>query len=226
MMNGIRYSALIRFAAALLLLATTSCVGTRERSRREPDPHLDSLVPSETVAGIAFQTQPSGEAALVARGSNIRPKSRLRFNGRALESQVSPGQISAIVPRELYAREGMFPVSVETADGAVSNSLPFYVLGTSGPPPVIGKLYPSEFEAGKPFNVQPDGQSAMGITGERFLPGAVIEIDGEAQVTAYSGSTQLSALVPPKVIAKPGRHKVVVRNPDGKRSAAAELVLK
>jgi|GEM_PF-1490503 len=226
MMNGIRSSALTRFAAAFLAFAAAACVGTRERSRRAPDPHLDSLIPVETVAGRSFQTQPNGEAALVALGTNLTPQSRLRFNGRALESQVSEGRISALVPRELYAREGMFPVSVETPDGAVSNSLPFYVLGTTGPPPAVGKLYPSEFEAGKPFNVQPDGRSAMGVTGERFLPGAVIEIDGQEQVTAYSGSTQLSALVPKKIADKPGRHKIVVRNPDGKRSAPAELVLK
>jgi hypothetical protein len=228
MMIDTRYSVLNSFSkypllAALLLAA---CVGGRERARRAPDPHLSRVVPNETIAGEPFQVQPDGAAALVVEGTNLRAGMRVRFGGRVLESSGGEGRISAIVPRELYIEPGMFPVTVEAPEGVVSNSLPFHVVAATGPAPVIGNLYPSEFAAGKPFNVQPDGQSALGIAGERFIPGAVVEIDGEEQISSYGGATSMSAIVPAKFLSRPGRLKIVVRNRDGKRSQPAELILR
>ena len=227
MMNDIRYSVLTKVLLSIFALGLMACVGSRERSRLPPEPHLDQVVPARVGAGLSFQVQPDGRSALIVRGTNLSAKSRIRLNGHVLETSGGDGtQLSAFVPAELLKEPGQFPVSVETPEGQLSNSLPFWVLSSSGPAPEIGKLYPSEYAAGQAFNQQPNGASALGITGANFLPEPVVEINGEPVVTAFGGSDQLSALVPDKFIQKPGRLKITVRNRDGKVSAPAELILK
>jgi hypothetical protein len=232
MMNDTRYSVLTKplltkALLALMALSLAACVGSRERSRLPAEPHLDQVLPPRVGAGLTFQVQPDGRSALIVRGTNLSPKSRIRLNGHVLDTSGGDGtQLSAYVPAELIKEPGQFPVSVETPEGQLSNSLPFWVLSNTGPAPEIGKLYPAEYAAGPAFNKQPNGASALGITGQNFLPDPVVEINGEPTVTAFGGSEQLSALVPDKFIQKPGRLKITVRNRDGKVSAAAELILK
>ena len=237
MMNDTRYSALTKDLVTkdlvtkallpLIALALAACVGSRERSRLPAEPHLDQVAPARVAAGMPFQVQPDGRSAIIVRGTNLSPQSRIRLNGHVLETSGGDGtQLNAFVPAELIKEPGQFPVSVETPEGQLSNSLPFWVLSSSGPAPEIGQLYPAEYQAGKPFNQQPGGASALGVTGRNFLPDPVIEINGEATVTAFGGPEQLSALVPDKLIQKPGRLKITVRNRDGKVSAPVELILK
>jgi hypothetical protein len=179
------------------------------------------------MAGRPFQVQPDGQSAISITGEHLQRGSRARLNGEPLATAWSDDgkSVSAIVPPELYAQPGMYPLSVESASGDVSNAIPFIVLPESGPAPVIVQLFPDKAEAGKPFNEQPGGKSALGIVGRNFLPGAVIEINGEAQETNFGDTDKVATLVPPKFTAKPGRLRVTVRNSDGKRSEPVELVL-
>lgn len=216
-----------KWGILLCLIFACDCVTRQERETRSPAPRVDQVVPAKVMAGKPFQVQPDGQSAVSVTGEHFAAGSRIRLNGEAMPTSVSDDgkTASAVVPPEKYAKPGMYPLSVESPSGAVSNAVPFTVLPQAGPAPVIERLYPETFPAGRPFNEQPGGRSALGIVGKNFLPGAVIEIDGEALETNFVDTDNVAALVPEKFLGKPRRLRVTVRNPDGKRSEPAELTL-
>lgn len=215
----------IRAALSLVALLGSGCVSRSEREARPPAPRANVVIPDKVMEGEPFQRQPDGKSAISVTGENLAPGSRVRMNGKPLVSSASGPTVSAVVPPEFYEHEGIYPVSVETPDGQISNSLPFIVFAKTGPAPAIRKLYPEVATAGIPFNRQPNGASALGIVGEKFLPGAQILINGETQATNFGDIDRLGSLVPDKFLGKPGTLAIVVRNKDGKTSTPASLVI-
>ncbi len=210
----------------VMLLSTVGCVTKEERTVKGPAPRLDRVIPEKVLAGQPFQVQPGGRSALSVTGENLVKGSRIRVNGQPLETSDGDGRsLNAFVPNALFAEPGLLPVTVETPDAQVSNALPFAVLAKTGPAPAVTQLFPASAPAGKPFNEQPGGLSALGIVGNHFLPGAVILIQGEAVETSFGDVDKLSAIVPSKFLARPGVLLIAVRNPDGKQSPASPLTL-
>lgn len=216
-----------KWLAALIVVSGCACVSREEREAKAPPPRVDRVSPEKVMAGRPFQMQADGQSAVSVAGENIVRGSRVRLNGEVLITAWSEDgrSASAIVPPDKYAQPGMYPLSVESPSGEVSNAIPFTVLPTTGPAPAIRQLYPDKALAGKPFNEQPGGKSALSIAGQNFLPGAAIEIDGEAQETNFNDTDNVAALVPAKFISKPRRLRITVLNPDGKRSDPAALTL-
>jgi hypothetical protein len=216
-----------KWLVALILVSGGACVSREEREVKAPAPRVDRVLPDKVTAGEPFQVQADGQSAIAVTGENLVRGSRVRLNGEVLITGWSEDgkSASAIVPPDKYAQPGMYPLSVENPSGEVSNAIPFTVLPRTGPAPAIKHLYPDKAVAGKPFNQQPGGDSALGLVGENFLPGAAIEIDGEPQETSFNDTDNLTALVPGKFTAKPRRLRITVRNADGKRSEPVELTL-
>ena len=71
---------------------------------------------------------------------------------------------------------------------------------------------PAQAEVNTGFNVQPDGQSALGITAENATPGTAVVMDGMRLATTYGDPTELTALVPTELLARPGSHTVYLSN--------------
>ena len=216
-----------KFWIGLLVICGCACVSREEREAKVRPPRINRAFPDKVMAGKPFQVQPDGQSALSVTGENIVAGSRVRLNGEGLATAWSDdGKVaSAIVPPDLFAKPGMYPLSVESPTGEVSNAIPFTVLPQTGPAPVVKRLYPETAVAGKPFNEQPGGKSALGLVGDNFLPGASIEIDGEPQETIFNNTDNVATFVPAKFTSKPRRLRITVVNPDGKRSEAAELTL-
>jgi len=207
---------------AVLAGANLSCVTQEERKeglKEAPAPHIEKLAPPMTVVGKGFQVQPSGESALSVVGSNFVRQSRVFLNGKpAATGFGGAATVSAIVPAELYSREGDIQVTVENPDGRVSNAVTFRVFPVSGPAPLLARLFPGSCVVGRGFNVQPNGESAMGVVGSKFLPGARIFFGKSPLDTAFGGASSLSAIVPAALLRTPRTVKVYVENPDGKTS--------
>ena len=92
--------------------------------------------------------------------------------------------------------------------------------------PELTKLYPDNTKAATAFNQQPNGRSAMGMTGANFLPGVKVLLNGEPQETNFGDIDRLSCFFDPKFYAKQGRVKVTVRNPDGKESRPVDFTVR
>jgi len=216
-------------APVLLALFLSACVSKEERSTQKGSPiRIDRLMPDKVLAGADFNFQPNHNSAMSIVGANLGPGSRIKINGAPLETTVgADGQsLAGLVPRRFYAKEGTFAVTVDLPDGRTSNTLVFVVLPKTGPQPSITQLFPDSTDAAKGFNVQPSGDSAMGITGANFLPSAQILLNGEPQETNFGDIDKLGCVFPPKFFAKKGLVKVTVKNPDGKISAAVDFTVK
>lgn len=212
---------------ALLLvcgLASLSCVSEEERRVLPPQAIIERVVPEKIMAGHGFQVQPNGESAISVAGANLGRGCRIRLNGQALETSSGNGKtLSAVVPSHLYSRAGKLAVTVDQPDGRVSNSLPFIVLPSTGPKPCIAKLYPATTVAGHGFNLQANGEAALGLTGTNFLPGAKVLFNNVELTTVFGDVDSLGAVVPASLFHKPAVVNVVVRNMDGKMSAPAKF---
>ena len=219
----------LRHLAPFLAILLTSCVTKEERTEQKGSAmRIDRLLPDKVMAGADFNVQANKQSALSIVGEHLGPGSRIKMNGEPLETTVSPDgkSLAALVAPRFYAKEGTFAVSVDLPDGRASNTLPFVVLPTTGPAPSIIQLFPDSTTAGKSFNVQANGTSAMGMTGSNFLPSAKILLNGEPLETSFGDIDKLGVTVPPKFFAKQGIVKVTVRNPDGKVSAPVDFPVK
>lgn len=215
------------FSVVLMLLASSACVRRGERSATGPLPRIDKLFPDKVMAGQGFNVQANGQSALGATGAFFAKGARLLINGHPLPTTVTDANtISGLMPADLLQKDGTYAITVDMPDGRLSNTLPLIVLPTTGPAPVLGKLYPDTTTAGQGFNVQPNGRSAMGLTGSNFLPSAQVLINGQPQETNFGDIDRLGCFFAEKFYQRPGRVKVTVRNPDGKESAALEFVVR
>ena len=207
---------------AVAACANLACVSTQERRRpllESPAPRLEKLVPAMTVAGKGFQVQPSGDSAIAVLGANFVNASRVYLNEKpTVTAYGSSTGLTALVPAEFYRQAGDVQVTVQNGDGQVSNSLPFQVLPVTGPPPQVSGLYPASCIVGEGFNVQPGGESALGVEGANFLPGAAIYFDQLRLSTTFGSPTALTGAVPAPLLRTARSVRVYVRNPDGKTS--------
>jgi hypothetical protein len=212
--------------ACLIACLSTACVRKDERNAKGPLPRLDKLFPDKVTAGQGFNVQANGQSALGAVGANFGPGARLQINGHPMATTITnTNTISGLLSPELMLKDGTYAITVELPDGRFSNALPLVVLPTSGPAPSLTKLYPDSTKAGTGFNVQPNGRSAMGITGQNFLPGVKVLLNGEPQETNFGDIDKGGCFFDAKFYQKPGRVKVTVKNPDGKESAPLEFIV-
>ena len=127
-------------ALLALLVATTACIHESERKMQTPVPRIDRLYPDKIVAAQPFNVQANGQSALAATGAQFAAGARMLINGHPLHTTLTdPNTVSALLPKELFAKEGVYAITVDLPDGRVSNALPFVVLPNTGPPPAIAK---------------------------------------------------------------------------------------
>jgi hypothetical protein len=77
----------------------------------------------------------------------------------------------------------------------------------------IERLHPASGRAGRAFNRQPDGQSALAVAGAGFEKGDAVFWNGKPLMTTFADPNLVTALVPAKLLEKPGEIIVTVRNP-------------
>jgi hypothetical protein len=189
---------------------------------------VDRVEPSSTAEKTDFNVQPNGSSAIAVFGQ-IPGGSTVLWNGQPLQTTGggAQGWVAAVVPPALYQTAGTSSIAVRTADDApVSNTVDFTVYGKTGPPPGLVELFPHEALAGKGFNVQPNGESALGVSGGGFLPGVTLLFDGKKMRTVFGKGTGLSAAIPADLISKAGTHEVWAVNPDSKASNKMKFVVR
>jgi hypothetical protein len=214
-------------AACLCVIASACSKGppeTQASQENAPPPvQIDRLEPSYTSAATAFKALPDGTSQLVVFGSMAYGATVL-WNDRPMASSGGgkAGFVLGVIPADLIQTTGTAKVTVHSGS-TVSNPLDFTIYGTSGPAPQITALSPTGAVAGQGFNVQPGGDSALGVTGVGFLPGLSLVVDGKPMNTVFGHDNFVSAVIAGAVIAKAGAHQVWVANPDKKVSSKVEF---
>jgi hypothetical protein len=124
--------------ALLLLLAVVGCnkypagagaETTKNDSAFSGFPVLVSLHPAVTPAGVAFNVQPDGSAALGVACKGADDKTIIVFASRPLITMKAKGDVcflTATVPKELFRTPGSYPVYIHNSAGE-SNRVDFVV---------------------------------------------------------------------------------------------------
>ncbi|MES1257039.1 MAG: hypothetical protein ABUS51_01360 [Acidobacteriota bacterium] len=213
-----------------LLLAGCGRQQTAElTATTRPAIKIDRVEPASTAEKTPFNVQPDGQAALAIFGSDIPAGSQAFWNDQPLQTRGGGNWVAASVPAKLYENAGTAEITLhgppghDAPGGPASVALDFTIYAKTGPAPQLTELYPGSSAPGKGFNVQPGGESALGVAGAAFLPGVQLFFDGKPMTTVFGKGTGLSAIIPATSLARAGAHQVWAVNPDGKTSNKMEF---
>lgn len=166
-----------------------------------PVPALTSINPNTALVG-------SGGFTLNLVGMNFIESSVVRWNGQMRTTGfLNATQLTATIPASDLANVGVAQVTVFTPGpgGGESNAVAFTV-SAPNPLPVLTALSPNFAIVGGP-----DFQ--LTVTGMNFVPGAVVQWNGQARQTTFVNSTTLRALIPRSDISFQGTASITVLNP-------------
>jgi hypothetical protein len=104
-------------------------------------------------------------------------------------------------------------VTVALLSGAVSNALPFTLTAST-----VTSVSPVSTPAGS-------AALSISVTGSNFTPGLEVRWNGAALQTTFLSPTQLSAVVPSRLVATPGTAAITVVNACGLSIPAAEFTI-
>ena len=182
-----------------------------------PPPELSKIAPMRTFVGVPFNVQPNGKSAIDIHGSGFNHGTKVLFGDTVLRPIFgNPGWMTVIVPDNLISQAGTLDVTVMNPDGKTSNVMTFEVIFNQ--PPELSKIVPMRTFVGIPFNVQPNGKSAISVYGTGFNHGTEVLFGSVALRTMFGNPGWMTAIVPGNLISQAGTLDVTVRNPDGKTS--------
>jgi hypothetical protein len=90
----------------------------------------------------------------------------------------------------------------------------------------IERLYPAETRAGVPFNIQPNGNSAISVVGAGLLRSDAIYWNGVRLPTVFGSPALLTAEVPAALLGTPATVTVEVRSADAPKAPAGSAVFR
>ena len=86
---------------------------------------------------------------------------------------------------------------------------------------------PKEIKAGKPFNIQPDGLSAIWVSTKNITPGSSLVL-GDINLESFPApdGNSIVAKVPIEAFQKPGTYPLyVINNKEGKKSNVLQFMV-
>jgi hypothetical protein len=118
-----------------------------------------------------------------------------------------------VVLRRLRSADGVLVCSARLQEPVLVQSIAVGTpRGADEGPLAIKAIYPEAAQAGTPFNVQPNGQSAIGVAAIGATSTTRVAIEGVELPTRYVDPKLVTALVPDTLIARPGRLEVQLRD--------------
>ncbi len=164
-----------------------------------PTPTLANINPSSAIVGGAAFT-------LTLTGTNFISNSVVQWNGSNRPTTfVSSTQLTAAIPASDIASAGMANVTVvnPAPGGGTSTARTFTI---NNPVPLLTSLNPS-------FAVMGSAGFTLTITGNGFVPNAVVRWNGADRPTTFNNGTQLTAAIPASDLVAAGAASVAVFNP-------------
>ncbi|MFY9558225.1 MAG: IPT/TIG domain-containing protein, partial [Blastocatellia bacterium] len=151
---------------------------------------------------------------LTVNGTGFDGASKVFIDGQPVDTAfAAPEQLIAHVSASLLATGGPHPVQVRNEGGNRSNSVTLTVIP---PPPSLVSLTPR-------FVIVGGGAFTLFVSGLNFDPASVVLVEGAPVATTFTSTRELRATVPASFSATLGIRQVLVRNSDGKQSAAASF---
>lgn len=165
-----------------------------------PAPRLSSLTPVSAPMGSPATT-------LTLVGEGFTPGAEALFAGTPLATTFAdPTRLTAILPSDRLGTAGSFDVAVRTpAPGGGTSSVVAFIV--ENPLDVaITSLTPATADVASPG-------FTLTVRGSGFVGASTVSFNGVALVTTFVGSGELTAPVPPSLLANVGDFPVVVSHP-------------
>lgn len=209
--------------ASVGILAVAGCNDYGNTFQNNTGAALAFLSPSQIGAG-------NPDFTLTLTGAGFVAQTKVQWNGKNLVTTVPTGStgavignsITAVVPAAMVAKPGVATVNtLNPASGAgnngLSNPVTFVINPPPNPLPTLTSITPGGLVNGSP-------QSTLTLTGTNFLPttdpsgGSQVNWSANGAVTKLtvagsSTSSQITATIPPALLATAGTASVTVFNP-------------
>lgn len=119
----------MKLGNAGILVLVFSMVLIMGACQKVAPPVLKEIGAKQTKAGVAFNVQPDGSAAMWFKTENATKDTIIMMGDKQLRTDFhDPGLLTSPVPKELYATSGKYEVYLkDPKTGAKSNSLFFTV---------------------------------------------------------------------------------------------------
>ncbi len=167
-----------------------------------PAPSISSLNPTSV-----FEGGPGFN--LTVNGSGFVSNSVVRLDGQdRVTTLVSPSQLTAQILDSDIVGVGQASVTVfnPTPGGGVSNVATINITQGSNPVPVLSSISPTSIAAGS-------ATFALIANGSNFAVTSKVRWNGQDLQTAFGSANQLTAQVPPNLVASAGTAQVTVVTP-------------
>lgn len=168
---------------------------------------VNPVPPLVTTANPSSAIVNTGPLSIILFGQNFATGATVSFGSTKLTITAQTNtQIQATVPASLLTATGTFPITVSNPAPNAATSIPLMFTVNPVPVAAITSLNPTSVTAGVTgLNLQ--------VSGQAFVSGATIQLNGTAVTTTYSSSTLLSAVVPDSSVAAAGTVAVTVLSP-------------
>lgn len=170
-----------------------------EAKRRNPVPRITTLNPATVLAG-------GPGFVLVVNGANFAQGSVVRVNGQDRQTDlVSDMSLAAQIPASDIAVGGNLTITVfnPAPGGGMSNVATLVV---TNPAPSITSISPNTAAAGSP-------EITLVVNGSGFVSASVVRFAGLDLATTFVTGSQLTALIPPSLLASGAAVSITVANP-------------
>ncbi len=179
-----------------------------------PTPVISSLSPANATFGAKAVT-------LTVTGSHFTSDCYIALPGVFARSTfVSSTTLTTLLPDFFFSYVGTINISVNCpmSAGFVSNALPFSV---QNPVPIVTSLSSSAVVAGAP-------SLYLSIEGTNFSQNSTVLVNGTPQTNTFpsNNGTQISLMIGPADLAKPGNVQITVSNPAPGGGTSAPLTIK
>jgi hypothetical protein len=110
--------------------------------------------------------------------------------------------------------------------GEPSAAVPTAVPVETAPERAITRLHPAEARRGATFNRQPNGSSAIAVSGAGFVRGDQVHWGDQPLKTVFGDEATLTAEVPKELLDRVGEVTISVRNPSDREIREVQAVFR
>jgi hypothetical protein len=182
-------------------------------------PVLRQLQPASLRARPPSGAGTTEAVSLTIAADNVTPTTIVLFDAVTLPTSYQDERtLVARVPLEFVTVPARHTITLRNAQGD-STPLEFVVTEDAAGPPVLKALDPPATRVNTPFNVQPDGRSALRVETEQATPRTVVLFGPVTLETRYESARALTALVPPEFLTQPVWQPITLRNSLGESNS-------
>ena len=203
--------------ATLLATVGTAQVDVANPNQTPPAAVTFTITAALTLTSISPTSANAGGPgfSLTLNGAGFASTAAVLWNGSPLATTfVSATQLTAAVPSTLIASPGAATVAVSSG-GLTSNTLSFAINALT---PTLTSVTPSSATAGDP-------DTTITVSGTNFLAQTVVQWNGAPLATTAGTATQLTAVVPARLLASAGSADVTAMNPSNLVSNALAFTI-